>query len=131
LAGGHGPAISQGAADLLHAAAVRLGLNAAAYVRHRDTWFDALAGRVEFTWQNEVTYHVIALKEELPFRPSRWGWRERRWADFAEIRYLGEADPQGHTAWLLARGLEHAVAQATQLSIQFAGSYDRSNEPGV
>jgi hypothetical protein len=110
---------------------VRLGLNAAAYVRHRDTWCDGLAGRVDVTWRNAVTYPVLALKKELPFRPSRWGWRERRWVACGEIHRLGKADPQGHTAWLLAHGLEQAVAQATQLSIQFAGAYDRSNGPGV
>src|SRR5262249_49598391 len=113
---GHGPAISQGAANLLRAAAVRLGLNATAYVRHREAWFDGLAGRVDVTWRNEVTYHVLALKDELSFRPSHWGWRERRWADFSEIVRLGEADSQGHTAWLLARGLEKPVAQAARCS---------------
>jgi hypothetical protein len=108
-----------------------MGLDPAEYLRHRDAWFDHLAARVEVTWRNAVTYHVLALKKELPFRPSRWGWRERRWADFGEIRRLGEADPQGHTAWLLAHGLEPAVAQATQLSTQLTGAYDRPTEPGV
>jgi hypothetical protein len=112
---------SQAAADLLHEAAVRLDLAEEAYWQLRYAWFDALAGRVEVSWRNQVTYHVLALHEELPFRPSRWGWRERRWADFEEIRRLGEASPNGHTAWPLAHGLEEAVALAARLSQALPG----------
>jgi hypothetical protein len=40
---------------------------------------------------------------------------------------INEADPQGHTAWLLAHGLE----QAAQLSTRLVGTYDSSGRPGV
>jgi hypothetical protein len=56
--------------------------------------------------------------------------RERRWADFSEIHSPGEADAQGHTAWLLAHGLEQAVAQAAQMSTRLAGAYNSSGETG-
>ncbi len=113
---GHGAIISQGTADLLQEAARRLGLGEQDFLRLRYGWFDALANRVEVVWRNEVTYHVLALRQELPFRRSVQGWRERRWVDLAKIRQLAKDRPQGPTAWLLSRGLEEAMARATGFS---------------
>lgn len=107
-----GAVISLGAADLLREAAGKLEVGEKDLSQLRNEWFDALAGQVPLVWRNWVTYHVLALKQELPFRPSHQGWRERRWVDLPEIRRLGRDRPQGHTAFLLGRGLEEAIARA-------------------
>ncbi len=118
---GTGSLISRGAADLLREAALKLGLGEENFSRLRNEWMASLADQIPVTWRNALACHALALERELPFQPSPQGWRERRWVDLVEVRQLAKERPQRQTAWLLAHGLEEAIARAAELSQEWEG----------